>query len=459
MSEKKKALTGSKLSKALNPTRIVVLGFCGIILLGTFLLCLPISSRSGEMTSPLISLFTATSATCVTGLAKVDTFLHWSFFGQLVILLMIQIGGLGFVSVISMLSFLFHYKIGLSQRLVMASALNMNNTSGVVRVVKRAIIGTLCFELGGACLLALRFVPVFGLGQGLWFSLFHAVSAFCNGGFDLMGGHTGHFSSLVGFYSDPFVLIVIMVLITAGGLGFFVWEDLIQQKFALEKLTLYSRMVIEASFWLVILGTGAFITLEWSNPATLGEMSIFDRWVNALFQSITLRTAGFATIDQAALTDGSALVSIVMMLIGGSSGSTAGGLKTVTAGVLIIALRDSLKGRYDVIYHGRTIPAKQVRNATVLLQMVLIMFFFGMLALTITDDRAFLPSAYEAASAMGTVGLSMNLSPHLNTMSSLVIILLMFLGRVGILSVSLAFMTSKGKANKVKYPTTDMMIG
>lgn len=446
-------------TRNLNPTRVVVLGFCAIILVGAFLLWLPISARTGEFTDPLVCLFTATSATCVTGLAKVDTYLHWSGFGQFVILAMIQVGGLGFVSMISMVAFFFHQKIGLSHRLVMASALNLNGTAGVVRVVKRSLKGTLFFELLGALLLATRFVPKFGWSQGLWFSLFHSVSAFCNGGFDLMGGVTGNFSSFVGFQNDPVVLITLMILITAGGLGFFVWEDLFEKKGRYEHLTLYSKMVIIMSFWLVFLGASAFMLLEWNNDATLGQMKPVGKVVNALFQAITLRTAGFATIDQAGLTDGAALVSIVLMLIGGSSGSTAGGLKTVTAGVLILALRDNLKGREEVIFKGRTIRHRQVLNATVLLQMVMIMFFLGTLALTITDNRPFLPSAYEAASAMGTVGLSMNLTPHLNTLSTLVILGLMFLGRVGILSISLAFMTTKRATNIVRYPTVDMMVG
>lgn len=448
-----------KITKTLNPTRIVVLGFLAIILLGAFLLWLPISARSGEFTNPLTCVFTATSATCVTGLAKVDTWLYWSPFGQVVILAMIQMGGLGFVSVISMVSFFFHQKIGLSQRLVMASALNMNGTAGVVRVVRRSIFGTFILEILGAMVLATRFIPKFGINKGVWFSIFHSVSAFCNGGFDLMGGETGEFSSFTGFYNDPVILITLMLLITAGGLGFFVWEDIFQNKANLQKLTLYSQMVLMASVWLGILGSFTFMMLEWHNPATLGNMTSGEKIINSVFQTITLRTAGFATIDQAGLTDGSALVAIIYMLIGGSSGSTAGGLKTATAGVLFLALRDNLKGQDEVVFRGRTIPHRQVLNAMVLLQMVLIMFFFGTLALTITDNRPFLPSAFEAASAMGTVGLSMNLTPHLNALSSIVIMLLMFLGRVGILSISIAFMTKKRKANIVRYPTVDMMIG
>lgn len=447
------------LNRNLNPTRIVVVGFLAIIFLGSLLLWLPISSRSGQFTNPLICLFTATSATCVTGLVQVDTYLHWNFFGQGLILLLIQIGGLGFVSVLSILSFLLRQRIGLSQRLIMASALNMNNTEGVVRVVKRALKVTFLIEGLGAIFLAFRFMPQFGVGKGLWFSVFHSVSAFCNGGFDLMGGETGEFSSLAGYVNDPYILFVLMFLIVAGGLGFFVWEDLIQKKWNYQKLSLYSKMVMNMSFALVLSGFVLFLLLEWNNQGTLGDLPTHSRIINALFQSITLRTAGFAAIDQAALTDGAALSSLAYMLIGGSSGSTAGGLKTVTVGILILALGQNLQGHDNVVYRGRTIPHRQVISAMVLLQMMLMMFFLGTLALTITDNASFLPSAYEAASAMGTVGLSMNLSPQLNALSSLVIIVLMFLGRVGILSLSIAFMTKKRQANIVKYPTVDMMVG
>lgn len=447
------------LPRKLNPARVVMLGFALIIALGSFLLWLPISSRSGEFTPWLTCFFTATSASCVTGLAKVDTYLYWSPFGQAVILTMIQIGGLGFVSMLSLISFLFHQKFTLSQRLVMASDMNMNDVSSVVKVVRRALVGTVVLELAGAVLLSVVFIPQFGLVKGIWFSLFHSISAFCNGGFDLMGGVTGEFSSVSGYAEHPYVLMVLMILIVAGGLGFFVWEDLMQHKFRVKKVSLYSRLVIHVSTVLVLWGFVIFLALEWNNPDTLGTMPYVHRVSNALFQSVTLRTAGFATIDQAALRDGSVLVALVLMLIGGSSGSTAGGLKTGTVGVLLLTLRQRMKGHEEVVYHKRTIPSIQVINAMILLQMMLLFFFFGSLALAVTDNAAFLPSVYEAASAMGTVGLSMNLTASMNTLSSLVIIALMFLGRVGILSCSIALMTSKRKPDVVKYPKTDMMIG
>ncbi|MEA4934696.1 MAG: potassium transporter TrkG, partial [Lawsonibacter sp.] len=317
--------------KNLNPTRLIALGFGAIILLGTLLLYLPISSRTGEMTPWIICLFTATSATCVTGLAQVDTFLYWSSFGQGVILVLLQLGGLGFVSLITLASLALRRRIGLSQRLVMASAFNLNSTSGVVRVVRHALMGTFLLEGVGAIILSTRFIPLFGWRRGLWFSVFHSVSAFCNGGFDLMGGYTGPFSSLAGFQNDPVVLVTIMTLIVVGGIGFFVWEDWLQSR-SWKTLSLYSKLVLTVTGGLILFGCLFFLWVEWRNPATLGPMTAAEKVLNALFQSVTLRTAGFATLNQGALSDSSAALSVLFMLVGGSSGSTAGGIKTATAG-------------------------------------------------------------------------------------------------------------------------------
>ena len=315
--------------KKLNPTRYIVLGFGGIILLGTLLLRLPIAAWDGQATPWLVCLFTATSATCVTGLVLVDTALHWTPFGQGVMLVLVQLGGLGFVTLMSLVPFALHRRIGLSQRMMMASSLNMSGVAGVVRVVRHALMGTFLAEGLGAALLATRFVPIFGLGRGLWFSVFHSVSAFCNGGFDLFGGYSGPYSSLAAFRGDLLVMVTIMALIIVGGLGFFVWEDLLDAR-CWRKLRLYSKMVLGITVALIGLGTLFFCCAEWDNPATLGAMPVWERPLNALFQSVTLRTAGYATFDQAGLRDSSAVLSIILMLIGGSSGSTAGGLKTVT---------------------------------------------------------------------------------------------------------------------------------
>ncbi len=443
--------------KRLNPTRLIVVGFGAIIFTGSVLLHLPISARDGQMTSWLVCLFTATSATCVTGLAQVDTFLHWSGFGQAVILLMLQLGGLGFVTFVTLLFLALGRKIGMAQRVVMASALNMTRTSGVVRVARHALMGTFLLEGAGALILATRFVPRFGLGQGLWFSVFHCVSAFCNGGFDLMGEYSGAFTSLAAFSRDPIVLGVIMSLIVVGGIGFFVWEDLAQNR-NWHGLTLYSKLVLAITGGLIVAGWLFFLCVEWDNPATLGPMGPGEKVLNALFQSITLRTAGFSTIDQGGLTESSAAMSALFMLIGGSSGSTAGGIKTVTAGVLLLTLWESLRGREQVVVKGRTIPQRRVLDALTLVMAVLLLFVAGSMALSLLDGIPILTAAYETASALGTVGVSMGVTPELSEGSSLIMILYMYLGRVGVLSFSIAFLIRPAES-KLRYPTADILVG
>ena len=444
--------------RKLNPTRLIVLGFGGVVLLGTMLLHLPFSAWDGQATPWLICLFTATSATCVTGLVLVDTATHWAPFGQGVLLALMQLGGLGFVTLMSLIPFALRQRIGLSQRLMMASSLNMSGVAGVVRVVRHALMGTFLAEGLGALLLATRFIPVFGPIQGLWFSLFHSVSAFCNSGFDLLGRYGGAYSSLEAFRGDPVVMLTIMGLIVFGGLGFFVWEDLLQKR-CWRRLQLYSKLVLGITAVLILFGAAFFLWTEWNNPATLGGMPAWQRPLNALFQSVTLRTAGYATFDQGGLQDSSAVMSILLMLIGGSSGSTAGGLKTATVGVLMLALRDGLRGREQVTLRGRAIPHRRVMDAMTLALTVLLLFLAGSMALSLLDRVPFVQAAFEVASAMGTVGVTMGITPSLTVPSALLVAALMFLGRVGILSFSIAFLTRGERENRISYPTTDVMIG
>ena len=307
--------------KSMNATRIVAGGFAAIILLGTLLLMLPFASKSGESAGFLNSLFTATSATCVTGLIPVDTGMSWTFFGQLVIIALIQLGGLGFMTVITMVSFLLRRRIGLSERLIMVSTLNLNDMDGVVRVVRHALIGTFTLEGAAAVLLSFRFVPQFGLLGGIWRGIFHAISAFCNAGFDLVGGKFGAFTSLEGYNDDPYVLCIIMALIVIGGLGFFVWEDIVRAR-GWKGLSLYSKMVLSITAALLLGGALFFFCAEYSNPETFGNMPVWQKALNAMFQSVTLRTAGFASFNQGGLKDSSIALSCELMLIGGSSAPT-----------------------------------------------------------------------------------------------------------------------------------------
>lgn len=443
--------------RGLNATRIVALSFGLLILVGTLLLLLPPMSRSGQSPGVMTALFTATSASCVTGLSLVDTWSQWSGAGQVVLLVLIQLGGLGFMTAYTLVLLLLRQRIGLSQRLLMASALNLNSMEGVVRLIRHALWGTLLVEGAGAICLAVRFVPQYGLGPGLWKSVFHAVSAFCNAGFDLMGVQDGAFS-LMTYARDPYVLLVHMALIVLGGLGFFVWEDIWRNR-KFSRLTLYSKLVIGVTGGLILLGGLYFFLIEGNHPQTLGAMSLGDRGMNALFQSVTLRTAGFATFPQENLQDSSLVMSILLMFIGGSSGSTAGGVKTVTAAILLLSLRAGLRGREQVTLKGRSIPAGKVNAAMHLILTVGLLFLGSSMVLSLLEQPSYLLVAFETASAMATVGLSAGLTATLGGVSHGILIALMYLGRVGILSFSLAFLTRRRGEDKIKFPSFDVMIG
>ena len=404
------------------------------------------------------SLFTATSATCVTGLIPVDTGMSWTFFGQLVIIALIQLGGLGFMTVITMVSFLLRRRIGLSERLIMVSTLNLNDMDGVVRVVRHALIGTFTLEGAAAVLLSFRFVPQFGLLGGIWRGIFHAISAFCNAGFDLVGGKFGAFTSLEGYNDDPYVLCIIMALIVIGGLGFFVWEDIVRAR-GWKGLSLYSKMVLSITAALLLGGALFFFCAEYSNPETFGNMPVWQKALNAMFQSVTLRTAGFASFNQGGLKDSSIALSCVLMLIGGSSGSTAGGLKTVTAAVLLLGLRSNLAGREQVTIRGRAISYRKVMDAMTLALILLVLFLTGSIVISLADSVPYLHAAFETASALGTVGVTVGITPGLSPLSHVMLICMMYLGRIGVFSFSIAFLTRSRYPAKIKYPDLNVMIG
>lgn len=442
----------------LNPARIVVVSFGIIILTGTLLLMLPWASRDGRSTDLITCLFTATSASCVTGLILVDTWTHWTLFGQLVILAMIQLGGLGFMTVITTVSFALRRRIGLSERLIMVSTLNLNDMDGVVRMVRHTLMGTLVIEGAGAVILTLCFLPEFGLAGGLWRGIFHAVSAFCNAGFDLLGSK-GEFTSLITYNGNPVVLLTILCLIVIGGLGFFVWEDLIRNWRTPRRLSLYSKLVILMTGALILGGAVFFLGVEWDNPNTLGGMSWWKKILNSFFQSVTLRTAGFDSIGQGGLRDSSLAMSCILMLIGGSSGSTAGGLKTGTVGILLLTMRAGLAGREEVTIRRRTISQRRVMTALTLTLIVVVLFLGIAMTISLTDDVHFLSAAFEAASALATVGVTVGITPTLTPFSHIILIIAMFLGRVGIMSFSVAFLARDRNAAKIRYPVADIMIG
>ena len=445
-------------NERVTPAQIIITGFLLLILSGTLLLMLPFATREPGSASFVDALFTATSATCVTGLILHDTVQYWTPFGQAVILLLIQVGGMGVVTMAVAIFMFSGKKIGLKQRWVMQESIAAPQVGGIVRMTGFILKTALAIEGVGAVLLAIRFCPQMGFFKGLWYAVFHSVSAFCNAGFDLLGGYSGAFSSLAGFNDDPVVLLTTAALITVGGLGFFVWEDVLQHR-RWKKLSLYSRLVLSLTAALILFGALFFFAVEYRNPATLGPMPLWQKGLNALFQSVTLRTAGFDALGQGGLTDSSLALSVIFMLIGGSSGSTAGGLKTVTVAVLLLAFRAGVRGREEVTLRGRAISHRRVMNAMTLTLMVVFLFMVSSMLLSTVDGLPFLSAAFEVASAMGTVGLTVGITPGLSLFSRGVLVFLMYVGRVGILSFSIAFLTRSKYPAKIKYPTFDIMIG
>ena len=445
-------------NRSLNATRIVAGSFAAIILIGALLLTLPIASRDGQSAGFFTGLFTATSSTCVTGLILVDTWTQWTLFGQAVILTMIQLGGLGFMTVITLVSFALHRRIGLSERLIMVSTLNLNDMDGVVRVVRHALIGTFAMETAGAVLMSVCLIPEFGFLKGTWHAVFHAVSSFCNAGFDLLGGRFGAFSSLAGYNDNPLMLGTTAALIVVGGLGFFVWEDIVDKR-CWSRLSVYSKMVLLITAVLIVGGALFFLMEEFDNPATLGDMPLWQKGLNALFQSVTLRTAGFDSIGQGGLSDTSKAMSCVLMLIGGSSGSTAGGIKTVTFLVLVLTIWARARGKSTVCAFKRTIPDEQTQNAMIIAFIVLALAVFGGIFISATSPMGFTDAVYEAVSALATVGLSAGGTASLSIPAQILIIIYMYFGRVGVLTISLGFLAGNRAEERFRYAETNLLIG
>ena len=448
----------AKLLRArLSPTQTIALVFLAIILLGTGLLMLPVSSRSDSSVGPLSALFTATSATCVTGLVVGDTWSLFSGFGQAVILCLIEIGGLGFMSAACLVIFVFRRKIGLKQRMVMAQALSVNEMEGVVRLQKWVLLGSLTIQFTGAAVLFLRFLPDYGWQTALKWGVFHAVSAFCNAGFDIVGS-VAPGQNMMLFQNDPVVLITLMVLVVVGGLGFFVWEE-IATKRSIKKWSIYTKLVLISTLVLILSGAALTLVLEWNNPNTLGNLPVGEKILNAFFQSVTLRTAGFSSFDQAGLTESSKAVSVVMMLIGGNSGSTAGGLKTVTVLVLFLFVISRARGRSRVSVFRRNIPHEKVMDAMTIVSIVVGLAMAGAVVICVTSPVSFVDALYETASALGTVGLTAGVTHQLGILAKLMLIVFMYFGRVGVLTISLGFLLGDRAEERFQYADTNLLIG
>jgi trk system potassium uptake protein TrkH len=441
----------------LAPTQIIALTFAAIILTGALLLMLPVSSRNGQSCDLITALFTATSATCVTGLVLVDTWTQWSGFGQGVILSMIEVGGLGFMSAAAIVVFMLRRRVGLKQRLVMQQAISAPDMEGVVRLQKWVLFGSLGIQAVGALILFLRFLPEFGPRKAVIWGVFHSISAFCNAGFDIFGCIEPGQSVII-FNDDPVILCTLAGLVILSSLGFFVWEDVATNR-SWKKLSVYTRLVLLTTLTLLLGGTLLILLLEWNNPATMGNMTVPQKILNSFFQSVTLRTAGFSGVDQAGLTDAGKVVSMVLMLIGGSSGSTAGGVKTVTMVVLLLFVWNRMRGRENVCVFKRTIPKDKVLDAVSIVTIVMVLAVAGGVFICASSGFSFGDAMYETVSALATVGLSSGGSGNLGVPAQVLIIMYMYFGRVGVLTLSLGFLMGDRAEERFRYAETNLLIG
>ena len=421
--------------------KIILLGYCFIILLGTVLLRLPAAVRDGSEQSVLTAFFTATSSTCVTGLVRADTCTNWTLFGQAVILVLIQTGGIGFMTIcISALS-LTKKNIGLASRSLMQNSISAPQLGGIVRMTKFISLGTLLIEGIGALLLAFYFCPLLGLGRGIWSSVFHSISAFCNAGFDLMGIQ-GEYSSLTSVVGNWYVNLIIMLLIVIGGLGFFVWRNLLDSKFQYKKMLLHTRIVMFVTAFLILGGALLLFLTEHGGDA-YHDKSLSEQIAASFFQSVSARTAGFNTVELARMTEAGRFILICLMMIGGSAGSTAGGIKTTTFAVLMLSIITTFRHRKSVEAFGRRMEDGIARTASCVFMMYLLLSCGGAVLISRIEGIAFLDALFETVSAIATVGLSVGLTPTLGIMSCLILCFLMIFGRVGSMTMLLAFSSNK----------------
>ena len=441
--------------KRLSQTQFIILGFLIIIVVGTFLLMFPISSADGSFTSFADCVFTAVSATCVTGLVVVDTFTHWSVFGQIVILCLIQVGGLGFITIGVMFSMILRRRIGLKTRGLLQESVNTLKIGGIIKLTKKIIKGTLLIEGIGALILGIRFSFDYGPLRGMYYGLFHSVSAFCNAGFDLMGINEPY-CSLTRYVGDPVVNITVMALIIIGGIGFIVWDDITTNKLNFKKYMLQTKVVLVTTAVLVLGGGLLFFATEFNN--TMAGMNPGTRILASLFSSVTARTAGFNTVDTAALTGGSKILTVVLMFIGGSPGSTAGGIKTTTIFVLLINLFSGISTGKGGSVFKRRFEEDAVRKASFVFLLDLLLGLVACFIILAVNNLAFEDVVFEVFSAIGTVGMSTGITRDLNIVSRVIIMILMFCGRIGSLSFALSFMQNK-KSAPVYYPSENISIG
>lgn len=431
--------------------QIIILGFIAVILIGALLLMLPVSSKAGIITPFNEALFTSTSAVCVTGLVVQDTATYWSWFGQGIILVLIQIGGLGVITIAVLFALLSGRKISLMQRSVMQEAISAPKVGGIVRLTGFVLKGTFLVEFTAAFIMMPVFVKDFG-AKGIWMAIFHSISAFCNAGFDLMGTENVKYASLTSYISHPLINITIMLLIIIGGIGFLTWEDILKNKYRIKSYRMQTKVILTTSLLLILFPAFFFFFRDFA------DMPMQERIFSSLFQAVTPRTAGFNTADLTMMTEDGLGIVIALMLVGGSPGSTAGGMKTTTLAVLIANTLACFRRREDAQMFGRRIENSTVKNAATIFMMYIVLFFGGAIVISAVEDLSFSTCLFETASAIGTVGLTLGITPRLGVISQIILMILMFLGRVG--GLTLIYAALSGSDKKIsKLPQEKMMVG
>lgn len=454
-----------KINRQLSTTQVIALGFISAILIGAVILSLPLSSASGEFTPFIDSLFTSATSVCVTGLVVVTTATHWSLFGKIIILVLIQLGGLGIVSFTTGIMMVIGRRITLRDRMLLEDALNLDTLSGLVKFLQRIFKGTFLVEGIGAGCYAIVFIPQYGIIKGIWYSVFHSVSAFCNAGIDILGS-----DSFIPYASNAWINIVTMCLVITGGIGFLVWWDvtnninkLVQHeytaKMAVKKLHLHSKIVIITTFFLITCGATLVFALEFNNPDTIGNMSVGNKILASFFQSVVLRTAGFITFSQAGMHSSTIIICLFLMFIGGSSISTSGGIKTTTFAVLFLSTRATIKGSTHLVVFNRTIPHKTVQKALAVTVVSLTALLIAVFALHLAEGGSLLDATFEATSAVATVGLSRDFTAAMGVAGKLIITFCMYLGRIGPISMVIFFNRQQQGSKYFSYPHEDITVG
>ncbi|MCX4327138.1 MAG: potassium transporter KtrB [Lachnospiraceae bacterium] len=454
-----------KINRQLSTTQVIALGFISAILIGAVILSLPVCSASGEFTPFADSLFTSATSVCVTGLVTVTTAEHWNLFGKIIILILIQLGGLGIVSFTTGIMMVIGRRITLRDRMLLEDALNLDTLTGLVKFLKRIFKGTFAVESAGAVCYSFVFIPRYGIIKGIWYSVFHSVSAFCNAGIDILGSN-----SFVPYASNAWINIVTICLVITGGIGFLVWWDitgsikkLIQHeytvKMAVKKLHLHSKIVIITTFFLITGGAALIFALEFNNPGTIGNMGFFNKIMASFFQSVVLRTAGFMTFSQSEMYSSTIIVCLFIMFIGGSSISTAGGIKTTTFAVLFLSTRATIKGSTHLVVFNKTIPHKTVQKALAVTVVSLIVLFIATFALHLVEGGSLLDATFETTSAIATVGLSRDFTASMGIFGKLIITFCMYLGRIGPISMVIFFNRQQQGSKYFSYPHEDITVG